>query len=62
MTTPFVEANALLALQGGSRTDVHQLLADMYPHELRKLADAAYELADMCRAYEREKSQGGKQK
>lgn len=56
--TRFMEANALLAIQSGDRLEAMEVLAEMYPHELRELGDAAYELGDMCRAYEREKRHG----
>ncbi len=53
--TQFSESNALLALQSGDRDEAMRILTQMYPHELKDLGDAAYELGDMCRAYEREK-------
>lgn len=53
--TRFIEANALLAIQSGDRLAAMTKLAEMHPHELRELGDAAYELGDMCRAHEREK-------
>lgn len=46
--TPFIESNALLAMQAGDLEEVRRLIADMLPGERAELAAAAMNLADLC--------------
>jgi hypothetical protein len=49
--TNFAESNALLALQSGDEAEARRLLADFFPGELGRLADAADKLSDLCGEY-----------
>lgn len=46
--TPFIESNALLAIQEGDLAEVRRLVAELLPNERRLLAAAATNLADLC--------------
>lgn len=48
MTTPFIEANAILAMQQGDLEEVRRLVQELLPGERRELAAAATNLADLC--------------
>ena len=49
MTTPFIESNAILAMQSGDLEEVRRLVSELLPGERRELANAATNLADLCR-------------
>lgn len=48
MTTPFLEANAILAMQEGDLAEVRRIVAELLPGERRMLAQAAASLAELC--------------
>lgn len=46
--TPYIESNAILAMQAGDVEEVRRLVADLLPNERRALAEAAENLAELC--------------
>lgn len=48
MSTPFIEANAILAMQAGDLEEVRRLVSELLPGERRELAAAAANLAELC--------------
>lgn len=50
--TNFTETEALLAVSVDDIGAAEEILSEMYPGELEKLARNARELAEMCRAME----------
>lgn len=47
--TPFIEANALLAMQEGDRGEAYRLVTQLLPAERAGLAEACDRLARQCR-------------
>lgn len=47
-TTPFLEANAILAMQEGDLAEVRRIISELLPSERRTLAAAAANLAELC--------------
>jgi hypothetical protein len=48
MTTPFIEANAILAMQQGDLSTARACVASLLPNERKQLAAAATNLAEFC--------------
>ena len=48
MTTPFLEANAILAMQEGDLAEVRRIVGELLPGERLTLAAAAANLSELC--------------